>query len=308
MTITRLALVRRRRGSTIIELVVALALTAILAGASLRLVDFTHRFARGSILIGEERAQLAAAAHTLRPIIQELSADGADLTSASDSALTFYGTIGAAIACRLSSTAVELPPENLASNIPLTAWAMSPQPGDQIALLDEGQTIGSGDDRWFLSRLVGASRVANGCSGTAYVSAADAGKSGWTLQLADTIPATVVPGAPLRTRRHQRVALYRSGSQWMMGWTDWNAATGAWNTIQPLVGPLQPYAPPPAAGGLAFAWLDSVAAPVVLPSSALASVRLDIRGRTTAAVRMAGATNGIRGDSLGARIPLRNRR
>ncbi len=308
MTTRRPRLVRHRRGTTIVELVVALVLTAILAAASMRLVDFTHRFARGSTLIAEERTQIAAVAHTLRPMIQELSADGADLITASDSSLTFLGNIGSAIACRLASTSVELPPENLATNIMLSTWAMSPQPGDEVALLDEGPTIGGGDDRWFTSRIVGTARVPNGCSGTPYVTPADAGKYGWMLQLADTVPGTARPGAPIRTRRLQRIALYRSGTQWMMGWTDWNLSLGAWNTIQPLAGPLQPYASPPAASGLAFAWLDSTGAPVLVPGAALASVRLDVRGRTVAPVRMAGASNGVRRDSLGARIPLRNRR
>ncbi|MEO7963341.1 MAG: hypothetical protein ABIT38_05460 [Gemmatimonadaceae bacterium] len=297
-----------RKASTLIELVVALLLTAIIAAAALRLVDHTNRFTRGTTLIAEERSQIAATSVALRNVIAELSADGIDLQSASDSSAVWLGTIGLGVACRITASTIDLPPEILASRIALTSWSMSPQPGDAVAILDEGSTVGSADDRWHLSQLVDARTVPNGCSASPFVSAADAGKSGWRLQVADSLPPTIVPGAAVRIRRLQRLALYRSASLSMLGWTDWNFGAGFWNTIQPLAGPLQPYAPSPGASGISLAWFDSLGAVVPLPSSALASARATVRGRTAAAVRMTGAVGGVRQDSLGMHVPLRNRR
>jgi len=300
-----------RSGSTLIELVVALALAGVIAGAALRLLDHTQRFARGTALVTEERAQLWGASATLRAAIEELSTSGGDLRTATDSSLTWAGMIGHAVACRLAPMGADLPPANLASGIPLTWWAMTPQAGDEVALLDEGTRLGAADDRWFASRVVTVASVPNGCSGTSFVDpVADAGKAGWHVRLADSLPPSVRPGAAVRVFRLQRMSLYRSAGQWMLGWADWNAAAGAWNIIQPLAGPLQPHSAPPGASGLALAWLDSAGAPHPAPAAGpgVASVRLAVRGRTTAALRMDGVARGIRSDSLRTLLTLRNRR
>ena len=301
----------RSRGSTLVELIVALALAGILAGVALRLLDHTQRFARGTALVAEERGQLWAVSASLRAAIEELSDAGGDLRSATDSSMTWTGMIGHGVACRVNPVGVELPPANLAAGVPLTWWAMTPQPGDDIALLDEGTRLGAADDRWFASRVVAVQPAPNGCAGTPFVDpVADAGKSGWHVTVADTIPPTAQPGATLRVLRLQRLSIYRSAGQWMLGWADWNSASGTWNTIQPLAGPLQPHLPPPGASGLALAWLDSTGAPNPLPGpgGGVASARVAVRGRTTAAVRMDGTPRGIRSDSLRMLLTLRNRR
>lgn len=301
----------KHAGSTLVELIVALALAGVIAGAALRLLDHTQRFARGTALVTEERAQLWGASATLRAAIEELSTSGGDLRVATDSSMTWAGMIGHGVACRLAPLGADLPPANLASGIPLTWWAMTPQAGDDVAILDEGTRLGAADDRWFASRVVSVTPLPNGCSGTSYVDpVTDAGKSGWLVRLADSLPATVRPGAVLRLLRLQRMSLYRSAGQWMLGWADWNAASGGWNVIQPLAGPLQPHVVPPGASGLALAWLDSTGAPDPTPAigPGVASVRLDVRGRTTAALRMDGAIRGIRSDSLRTHLTLRNRR
>lgn len=297
-----------RSGSTLIEMVVALVLTAIIAGASLRLVGHTQRFTRGSTLIAEEHSQLAAASHAVRNVVEELSTDGSDLRAASDSSAEWMGNIGHGAACRLTTFSIELPSETLASSLALTWWVMTPQPGDGVAILDEGPTVGSGDDHWFYTTLTRAGTLANACAGTPYISPADAGKSGWLLQVADTLPTTIAPGAPVRVRRLQRIALYRSASQWMLGWTDWNSTMGAWNGIQPLAGPLQPYAAAPGGSGVTLAWLDSAQTALAPPSALVAAARIVVRARTASPVRIASRTGVIHVDSVDHLVPIRGRR
>ena len=120
-------------------------------------------------------------------------------------------------------------------------------------------------------------------------------------------PPTVAPGAILRVVRAERYALYRSAGEWMMGWAEWNPLATQWNVIQPVAGPLLPYAASGSTSGLSFLWRDSLGA--VLSSVGHGServVELSLGAVTRHAVRMDGAAGGMRRDSLTVRIPLHN--
>ena len=300
---------RRPVGATLVELVVALAVTGVLAGVSFRLVDRTHRYTRGVALLLDERAQLAAAASVLRGALEEIAPLDGDLVATADSSVVFDGAVGHAIACAATPLAIDVPSALLASGIPLTSWPTAPQAGDELAVLDDGPLPGAQDDTWARRTVASVQPLPNACLASSLIdSIADAGSVGWRLHLASPIPPTVHAGVPVHVVRRQRFALYRSGAEWMLGWTEMNPGVG-WNVIQPLAGPLLPYAPSGGASGLSFAWRDSSGVPTSLPGGRPpAAATIAVRGPTRAPVRVDGMRSGIHLDSLGARIAARNRR
>jgi hypothetical protein len=309
---TTFASVHRARvcGASLVELVVALAVTGVLAGVSFRLLDRTHRYSRGIALLLEERAQIAAAASVVRGALEEVAPLDGDLAATPDSSVVFDGAVGHAIACATATSSIDVPTATLASQLVLTAWSTAPQSGDVVAVLDDGALPGAQDDVWHRRTVAAVLSLPNACQSTPLIdSIADAGSVGWRLVLSLPIPSTVHPGVPVHVIRRQRFALYRSGSEWMVGWTEWNTAGGGWNVIQPLAGPLLPYAPPGGASGISFAWRDSSGAPTTLPGgSAPIAATISVRGPTRAPVRVDGMRAGIHLDSLGVRVAARNRR
>jgi hypothetical protein len=179
-----------------------------------------------------------------------------------------------------------------------------------VLVFDEGATVSASDDRWARAAIANITPVVNACLHTPFLdSLADLGSVGWrittTIPLAPTIPI----GAIARIARPERLALYRSSGEWMLGWTEWSRASGGWNTIQPLAGPLLPYANAPATSGVSLRWLDSLLVPVApAPTSQASALILSLGATTRLQVRMDGVTRGARRDSVARRIALRNAR
>ncbi len=301
-----------RRGFVLVELLAALVITASLGAALFRLVDRSQRFTRGLALMADERAQLAVAGFAIEGAVQSLDATDGDLLSGSDSAVAFLGNVGSALACSLGpgSAFVDVAPPSIASGATLTWWNTSPQPGDTLVALDEGTSPGAADDRFVHVALRSAAALRNACLTTPYLdSIADAGTVGWRLTPVTPLPATVATGAVLRIVRPERFALYRSGAEWTVGWTEWNATSAAWNVIQPVAGPLLPYAPLGRTSGLAFQWHDSTGAPLApAPHTPARALDLSLGAVTRQLVRADGVARAQRRDSLSIRIPLRNAR
>lgn len=299
-----------RGGVALVELLVALVLTTIVGGTLVRLLDRTQRHAHGLAIESDQRAQLGVAAAAITGAVQGASATDGDLVAGSDSSLAYLAPVGVGLACALGPTSLDLPPTVIASGALLTWWNTSPQAGDTVAILDEGVALSDVDDRWRHAVLVSVTPALGACLGTPWLDpVADAGRVGWRLTLGDTLPATVTRGAPLRVLRPERLALYRSGTEWMLGWTEWNAATAAWHAIQPVAGPLLPWAPPGATSGLAFQWHDSLGSAVALAPAPVAPPRwleLGVGGITRRQLRHDGVAIGLRRDSITLRVPLPN--
>jgi prepilin-type N-terminal cleavage/methylation domain-containing protein len=299
-----------RRGFALVELLAALVISAVLGAALLRLVDRSARFARGVALMADQRAQLAVATFAVEGALLGIAARDGDLRGGADSSVTYLANVGSAVACAVGAGGVDLPPSAIASGVTLSWWNTAPQPGDSLVILDEGAATGAADDRWYRGEISSIAALPDACRYTPLLdSIADAGRSGWRVTAVPALPATVVAGAPVRVLRPERFALYRSSGEWTLGWTEWNPSAGAWNVIQPVAGPLLPYAPAPSTSGIAFAWLDSLGGAVVpSPSATPRLLQLTLGALTRQAVRVDGVAAGVRRDSLTVGIPMRNAR
>ncbi len=299
-----------RRGVALVELLVALVLTAVVGGTLVRMLDRTHRHARGLATESDQRAQLAVAGVAIIGALDGIAPTDGDLLSGSDSSVAYLATVGVGLACALGPTTIDLAPSTIASSAVLSWWNTAPQAGDTVVILDDGISPSDADDRWHHLPLAGVSSLANACLGTPWLDpVADAGRVGWRLTLGDTLPVSLTRGAPVRVLRPERLALYRSTGEWMLGWTEWNPASAAWNAIQPVAGPLLPWAPPAATSGLSLMWHDSTGAalsPAPAPATPPRWLVLGLGSITRRQVRHDGVARGLRRDSLTLRLPLRN--
>lgn len=287
-----------RSGTTLVELVAALAVTGVFAGALVRALDRAIRLHAGSTVLVEQQAQGTAAAAILRELLGDVTPASQAFVS-TDTSVVAQASVGSAVACAASPPFIEVPPELLASGRRLAFWNTSPQAGDSLWWYDEGSLGGVGDDRWLAALVTASSALTGPCAGTPYVDALrDAGRIGWRLTLAAGGPTA---GAPVRLTRPVRLALYRSTPDWMLGYTEWDPQRGAWHTIQPVAGALEP---PSSLAGLALLHHDSSGS-VTSHAPPPAGLSIAVRARRRSAVRIDGR-NPLAADSVRTWLAFRN--
>lgn len=299
-----------RHGVALVELIVALALAGILGATVWRALDRQQRFYDSMALMVEQRSQLRQGLGVLPPELRSLSPGQGDLITLADSALEYRGHIGSAVACAIAGATLELPPSNLASGARLTALAQPPQAGDLAFVFDDGPSTGASDDSWVSTTIIAVGSTGTPCTGSPLIdSIADAGKSGLRLTLASALPPTISTPFPIRLARRSRFSLYSSAGQNFLGWTEWNAALGSFNVIQPVAGPFLARGPTPATSGLELAYFDSTAARLtsLATGTSVTRIALVTRGRTSRAVRADGIPRGAYADSLATQVAIRNR-
>jgi prepilin-type N-terminal cleavage/methylation domain-containing protein len=208
----------RRRGSTLLETLVALTVFGIVASAGLATLRSAVRATERTVLTGDQAAQLNGTVQTTSAVLQTLSPSDGDIIAASDTSLRVWATVLSGV-----------------------VW-------------DQGPTASPQDDRWTRHRLVSVSSPVGGCVGGPLADpVADASVSAWRLALSPPVD-TLRVGAPLHLLRPQRLALYRSGGDWSLGHAE-QTPTLPWSTIQPVTGPLQ--SPTALQPGLRFTLTDS---------------------------------------------------
>jgi hypothetical protein len=297
-----------KRGTSLVELMVALVLFGIIGIATLRSLDRQARFHAGVLTIIEARSQHAAAHEAVATELRSLSSSAGDITRLSDSAIAFRLPVGSAVACAFAPDTIYLAPDTVSSGQVLAGFRVTPQPGDTAWLHNESATDIARDDSWNGTPITSAVRSTGTCTGSPLVHPAlDAGRTSWRLALASPLPASITAGAPVRLTRTARFALYRGGTnEHWLGFSEIQPATGTWVTIQPVSGPYRPFSSSaPASSGVAIAARHSSGVPT-LATTSVSAISVTTRTLTTRAVRIDGLARGPYADSLHSLIGLRN--
>lgn len=309
----------RRRddsGFTLVELMVVVVLLTAVMGTLLTVVIRQQRFYTGAAELMETRSQLRQGASILPVELRGVAAryvDGAgsqqsDIISMSPTSLEFRTTVASSMICTTDgATVVTLPPEVLANGSVLTSFVSPVEQNDIAYVYDDGPAAGNADDRWFettvASIATGNALVCPPESG--FTTVADASELRYTVTFTGALPATVVPGAPIRFARRVRYSLYESptDSREYLGYQVWNG--GAFTTIEPVAGPFL------AGNGVAFTYLDQsdveITANDIVARQAVRRIRLAVRGETVRLVRGDSGPGAHVRDSLNVSIALRNR-
>ena len=283
---------QRRRGASLIELTVVIALLAVIGTATLGVVVHQERFYREQAAAIDSRATVRDAASLLQSELRALTPADGDLYTLGPSAVDFRATLAQSVICTISPsrTQITIPPEHLATGAPLTWLGSQPEAGDTLLVLATESTLGGAWDRHVLT---GAPTRAGSCPTTSGLTTTPSEASAaLTLSLSAPLDTAIAPGAPVRVVRRARYELYRaSDSRWYLGYLDCLSSRATpCNVVQPVAGPFAPM-------GIRLAYLDRGGAPTADPSRVARIDVLAIAERRSSPTAL---------DSLATTIALRN--
>jgi len=294
---------RARRGITLVELVVAMAVGGIVL-ALLAAISVSQQRLHADVAARLGLAEQLQQAATLLPVeLRMIAIDAGDLREARDTAVEFRSTIASAVVCDTIAGGVVLAPAE-GRDSTYAGFMTSINAGDTAWMLSALDSA----DQWSSYAIASAARVAGGACNTAgpKLSALEQLVSRVGLHLTPQPPLAPSLGAVVRVTRPSRYSLYRGGDgRWYLGAREWNAATSQFNTIQPVSGPFSSAA----AHGLEFRYFDSSGAQLARPvanTRDVALIRVAIRGQSKPVMRA--FSGGKASDSALAAVSMRNRR
>ena len=231
----------KREGFTLVEMIVALGLFAVISAATLRMLHANQQMYHDQVQRMRVNATLREAAAILPAELRELDPGdpmGGDLMAMTPFAVTYRAVRNLYIVCRT--------PSSRQSSVTLYSDYVGDRPldhqVDSLLLFAEGDPSTAADDRWLHADLTW---VAGGeCPG---------GTPGITAGLQGLSPAaleSVSAGAPARSGAVMELLRYRDrNGTWWAGMRRVRKS-GRRTQVQPLLGPLAP-------GGLEFSYFDA---------------------------------------------------
>ncbi|MBC8088549.1 MAG: hypothetical protein H7Z40_14890 [Phycisphaerae bacterium] len=266
-------MMRARGGTTLVELIVALPIGALIGTIAVAMLLDTHKLSRRLSSSTQISRELRQAAAVLASEIRPLAAN--DVVAWTDTSIEVNALVGSGIVCATSGTSsVDMLP--LHGTDPLrTSWFAIPQGGDQVFLQGADSSIAPQDAGWFVSSLHSATTSAtSGCTTGPHMAHSTATGNPVRLTMNSSLAVTPATGSLVRIARRARYSLYRaSDGLWYLGRKSFGGA--AWTTIQPVAGPFDR----PQLDGLLLQVRDS--ANNVMISAAAGtprSVALELRG------------------------------
>jgi prepilin-type N-terminal cleavage/methylation domain-containing protein len=215
-----------RQGMTLLELVVAVVLAAIVLGTATASA-LRQQHSHASILSSTDTdAQIRAATLVLASQLELLDPVAGDLIQgqAEDTALQVRAPVAQSVACQREVGSATLLPD-VPGSVALGGGVSTPRTGDTLWWL--------ADSAWHASKIIGVNNVTVGC--------ANALGSGHTVQMVLTAPDTVDAGSPIRVTRQTRYSIYHaSDGTYQLGAREWNDSTHRFPAPQPVAGPLLP--------------------------------------------------------------------
>jgi prepilin-type N-terminal cleavage/methylation domain-containing protein len=277
-------LTRCRSGFTLAEVMIAVGLTAVVAGTLYRLLMTTQRTTRAQAQRVELQSNLRAGSLIVLSELRELSAapggSGArnDILVAGSTALVYRAMRGIGFVCGTPS----------ATSIRITRGSFTgprdPQAdGDEALVFIEDSAAAGAEDIWLGMRIVSVATGAS-CPGAL--------GPGITLTVpASPVVAGLEAGTPVRITEAMELRLYESeGRSWLGA-----RSVSSGETIQPLVGPLTP------GSGFRLEYLDAAGRPTTDRTS-IKSIRVALQGTTQGG----GTGDGPVEEELLAQVVLRN--
>jgi prepilin-type N-terminal cleavage/methylation domain-containing protein len=303
---------RRALGFTMIEIMVAIVMLGVVVGALLTVVMEQQRFYDSASEVMEVRDNLRRAGDLLPAELRALAPRYGDIYEMQDSVIDFRSASGVSTVCafNLANAMIVVPPVTLQSDAGLTSWVVRPVMTDSMFIFD---SRGAGIDTMIGRQIVAAPAAGSCPMSTGFTSTAAEEAASVTFLLDTPLPNSVPIGAPVRFFRRARYSLYRKPTtgEWFLGYRDFVPGRAPqWSEIQPVAGPLLPYASQ-GASGLRFVYRDSVGTVLTAQADAprVRRVDIEVRAQSRSIVRAMGMRRNAAGlyvDSLHTSVALRN--
>lgn len=290
----------RRRGTTLMELLVVLVLLALVGGAIMRVAVGQQRFLHAVERAIEIHRTSREGADIPRAELRTVAANSGDIYEMGTDRIEFRSLIGTSVICEVDSarTTLSIPGRSAWSG--LTSWMATPRDGDTVLVFDSADD--SVPPRWLAHTLLIAPAPGGRCpvaSGLARTAAEES--NALSFRLEPPLESSTDAGAALRFFRRTRYQLYRAGDgRWYLGFLDCAPARATpCSTAQPVSGPF-------VSEGVRFSYRDSTGAVTAEPTRV---ARIDVlsHAASDAPLRAMGFALGIYSDSVLASIALRNR-
>ncbi len=286
-----------KRGFTIVELLIALALMGIVSTAIYTLLVNNQRLYRQQTQSIAVNDNLRSAVAILTTELRELDAAdplGSDITEMTDSSITYRAMRGLRWICAGPATGNTLFLDT--TRIGLRSLDAS---YDSLLIFADFDSTLTSDDRWYHADLAASPANATDCGGrpSRRVMIGLSLPGGRTSLVAQD---GIIVGSPVRAFEMARVMRYldASGATWL-GMQRRNKSSG-WTNLQPVVGPLQDR-------GLRFTYYAADGS-VTANRSQVARIGISVIGRTSDRVRLGTGGMGYLIDSLVTQVALRNNR
>lgn len=282
----------RRRGFTLLELLIALLMLVMVGGAMYRLLNTVQRVTRRQTEVSNLQGNLRGGMQLVQSEFQELAtysgAGTSDINSMTATMINYNALRGLGETCGVTTTTVKIRQSTYTGVRDPTSAA------EQLLLYVDNDSSLTTDDAWVQLPITGVE------TGTCTTGVATAS---WdlavavpytTAQIAAQIP---VPG-PLRTLERMEIGkVSNSGNDWL----GIRSVTAGEASLVPVIGPLT-------TTGLSFSYFDGTDA-ITTVRSAVKTIVITLRGITAAQVNTGmGSALGHPTDSLVVRIQLRNSR
>jgi len=289
----------RRRGVTLTELLVVLALLGVVGGVISRVATGQQRSYRALAARTIAFGQVREGSEVLASELAGISPGAGDLYDGEmhDASIGFRSATGTYLLCGAPAggtntiDAVRVAWTSTLDDPPTTDGAVDPEApgggeiaaphdppsvGDSLWILDAGPGIDSADDRWRAHSITAVEPVRRPCA-----PAADSGETmAHRMTIVPAPSVSLAVHAPVRLFRRARYALYQSGDGgWYLGFSDCRplVRNPACAPMQPVSGPYLPAATGASArSGLSFAYLDRTGAPTT-DAELVAAIELALR-------------------------------
>lgn len=294
---------QRRRGVTLVELMITLVLLGIVAGGMMRIIVRQQRFYNGSSgVLGTRsnvRQGIAVLQSGLRAINPALDIYAGEMKATS---LQFREPRGSSVICAIDAAkqTIVVPPPVLSNGAGLSSWVQSPDVGDSLLVYDaDGRAwIATG------SEITGSKPTEGSGTCSGLVPDADAGR-GWQITLKESVDGNANVGSSIRFFRKARYELMQAADgAWYLGFYDCNPTrTPYCDELQPMSGPYLPRDNTPP--GLQLGYFDAAGTATTDPA-ALRRIDITLRSQSSAAIDIDGHAKGFYKDSLKTSIAVRN--
>lgn len=287
---------RGRRGFTLIELIIAVAMAGIVMGAVYKMLAGNQRFYRAQTQIVEVQQNIRAVTQILPAELRELDAQGGDIYAMSDTSVDIRAMRGIGFVCATPSVGsgqIVLRTSSLSMPTTLDVTRHG------LLIFREADTTVGLDDRWLVASLTdkNTQNCADGSAGTRLTVSVSSptigGRSG------NALLDSVSIGAPVRVWERVNYSSYVDASSlyWLAARTMVSGTFGSWSEV---AGPLNPR------NGLKFTFYNSSGTVITTPPDSVAMVDITARGRSSQQIMIQGKPTGYYTDSASVRVALRN--